>query len=155
MKTFQPEYATNVRYFSDIIDSSYKTESRLEEIISAFSVLTILIACLGLFGLISFITEVRQREIAIRKVLGATSFQIGAAFVREMISLIILSSVLAIPISLYVIQKWLSNFAYQTEIDLRKLVFTALLIYAMSIIVVFYQVHKASIKNPVDALKHE
>jgi putative ABC transport system permease protein len=155
MEIFQPEFPFEYKFFSDIISESYRTENKLQTIFSTFSIFTIFIACLGLFGLISFTTEVRKKEIGIRKVLGATSRQISELLLKETMKLVILSSFLATPIAYFTMNKWLSNFAYRTEINIGMFLLAALIVYLIAIFAMILQVFKASVQNPVDIIKYE
>jgi putative ABC transport system permease protein len=151
----QPDYEFKYTFFSDLLKSLYKTEYKMQTVFTIFSVFTILISCLGLFGLVSFTTETRQKEIGIRKVLGASSYRIGVKILSEMMILIIIASILAAPLAYFGAEMWLEDFAYKTDIGISVFILSGLLVYALSIAAMILQVRKAAIRNPVDTLKYE
>jgi putative ABC transport system permease protein len=155
IEIFQPKYGFKYGFISDDINAEYGSEYKLQNIFRVFSVFTILIACLGLFGLISFTTEVRKKEIGIRKVLGASPLQICRLLLRVIINMIIISSILAFPIAFYVIQKWLSSFAYKTEITILAFLGAAMAVYIIAVAAMILQILRASLQNPVNSLKYE
>ncbi len=155
VKEFQPDYDFTYAFFDDQIKAMYKSDYKLQSVFTIFSIFTILISCLGLFGLVSFTTETRQKEIGIRKVLGASSFQIGAKILREMMILIVIASIIAAPLAYFGAEKWLEDFAYKTDIGFGVFILSGLLVYALSIGAMILQVRRASTRNPVDTLKYE
>ena len=120
-----------------------------------FTILTIFIACLGLFGLSSFTAEQRTKEIGIRKVLGASVPEIIALLSKEFLKWIIIACVIACPISYLVMNSWLSNFASRINIGLDIFLFSAILALIIALVTVSYQAIKAATTNPVDSLKYE
>jgi putative ABC transport system permease protein len=117
--------------------------------------LAIFIACLGLFGMVSFTTERRTKEIGIRKVLGATVSGIIGLLTKEFVILVIIAGVVASPIAYYVMNKWLNHFAYHAEIGIWMFVLACVIAMAITLLTVCYQAIKAAIANPVDALRYE
>lgn len=155
MTTFQPGVPFEPKYFSDIINAQYKSEFNLQKIFLMFSFFTIFIACLGLYGLISFITELRTKEIGIRKTLGASSFQIVWLLIMDIIGPVFISGILAFPFSYYLMNKWLSDFAYRTEINYGYLLVAVFIICTVSISTMLSQALKAANRNLADVLKYE
>jgi putative ABC transport system permease protein len=152
---FVPERPFEYIFLDDDLDQLYKTEWRTGHLMSAFSILSIIIACLGLFGLVAFSAEQRTKEIGIRKVLGASSSRIIFAYSKEFTKWVILANVIAWPIAYYVMNKWLENFAYRMSISLWTFVLAAVLALLIALITITFQVIRAALANPVDSLRHE
>jgi len=125
------------------------------KVFGVFAVICILISCLGLYGLVAYIIAQRNKEIAIRKALGSTSVKIVKLINADFIKLIIISSLIAVPISYYYMSKWLSNFVYR--IDLSWYYFVIAILAAVFIAVLTNILHttKAALKNPADSLRYE
>ncbi len=155
MEKFQPEYEFAYFFFGDLLKIMYKAEHKIQTVFTIFSVFTILISCLGLFGLVSFTTETRQKEIGIRKVLGASSLQIGSKMLREMMILILIASILSAPLAYYGAGKWLEDFAYKIDMGISVFIISCLLVYFLSIAAMIVQVRKAALRNPVETLMYE
>lgn len=142
--------------FSDAaIDNLYRSEQRLGKILRYFTFIALLISCLGLFGLVSFMAENRTREIGIRKVLGAPIIGIFVLFSKEFTKWVVLANIIAWPIAYYIMNKWLQNFAYHTTIRIDTFVISGLLAFLIAFLTISYQSIKAARANPVDALKYE
>jgi putative ABC transport system permease protein len=133
----------------------YKEERRTAKIAVAFSILAIFIASLGLFGLTSFATEQRAREISLRKVLGSSVTSIILLFTREILILISISTIPAWIITYFVMNKWLQNFHYRISLNYTEFIvsFVAALLIAM--ITVCYRTYRAALVNPAEILKYE
>lgn len=143
-------------YFMDeSFNNTYQAELRLGKIFFVFTVLSIAIACLGLFGLAAFNTERKSKEIGIRKVLGASVMQIVYKLSVDFVKLVVVSIVLALPISWLMMNRWLEDFTYRIEIGWWVLIISGLLAIIISVLTVSYQSIKASIANPVKSLKAE
>ncbi len=133
----------------------YRSEERTGALLKIFTAMAILVACLGLFGLVSFAAEQRTKEIGIRKVLGASAPGIVALMCREFLILIGLANLIAWPLAYFAVKDWLNNFAYRTQIPavfFMGALVTSLIIGMMTVI---YKAIRAASANPVDALKHE
>ena len=120
-----------------------------------FALLGIIIGCLGLFGLASFTVEQRTKEIGIRKVLGATGGQILVLITSRFVKLILVSFVISIPLSVYLMNNWLSQFAYQSPVSWLVFAGSALLLLAITCLTVGIESLQAAMKNPVEAIKYE
>lgn len=154
-KVHVPDMPLNYYFASDFFNNLYDNESRIGAIFLFFTIIAVSISCLGLFGLISFISEAKSKEIGIRKVLGASMVNIIKLMTMEIIVLIILASLIACPLAYYSMNKWLENFAYQVNVgalDFFIAVITALLI---TLLTVGYKVIKAAKANPVDSIRIE
>ncbi len=142
-------------FLDEAFDQQYHDDEKLGVILSNFSVLAILIACLGLFGLTSFTVEKRTKEIGIRKALGASVSNIILLLFKEFTKLILLANVIAWPLAYYAMNRWLQNYAYRIDIGLSVFVLAGLIALAIAILTVGYQASKAARANPVDALRYE
>ena len=120
-----------------------------------FTVLGIVIACLGLFGLASFMAEQRTKEIGIRKTLGASVGNIILLLSREFTKLVLVATIIAWPIAYFTMNQWLRNFAYRVGIDWWIFIFSAGLTIIIAFLTVSYQSIRAATANPVEALKYE
>ena len=143
-------------YFLDErIDRMYRAEIQLSETLAFFSLLAVFVACLGLFGLVAFIAEGRTREIGIRKVLGASAAGIVALLSRSFFKLVLLANLLAWPIALLVMERWLQDFPYRIELSAWLFFGSGFLAMVIAMGTVGYQAMKAARTNPVEALKCE
>ncbi|QEC51919.1 putative ABC transport system permease protein [Anseongella ginsenosidimutans] len=133
----------------------YGAEQKQEQLSLAFTILAVLIACLGLFGLATFATRQRVKEIGIRKVLGASVGGIAALLSRDFIKLVLIAIVIGTPVAWFVMNRWLEGFAYRIEIRWWMLTLAALLAVAVALITVSLQSVKAALMNPVKSLKSE
>jgi putative ABC transport system permease protein len=133
----------------------YQAEERIGKMFTAFTILGVIIACLGLFGLASFTAERKTKEIGIRKVLGASVSEIVLLLSKDIIKWVIIANLIAWPLVYVVMNLWLSNFAYHVNVNVGILVGSAFLALAIALITVSYQSIKAACANPVDALKYE
>ncbi len=144
------------KLLSQMQEDMYEGEQKINTIFSIVAILTVFIALLGLFGLSSFTTEQRTREIGIRKVNGATVFDILLLLYREFFILIVIAFVLAIPIAWWRLTIWLqSSFFYFTDIKISLMLLSGLIAIGVGLLTISYYVIKASSSNPVDALKYE
>jgi putative ABC transport system permease protein len=154
-KDFSPKYPMEYFFLDQEFNKQYVKEEKLLTIFSYFSGLTIFIACLGLFGLSSYTAEQRTKEIGIRKVNGASATDITLLFVRDFMKLVLIALVIAWPVSYFMMNKWLENFAYRTSLPIWTFAFAGLLAVLIALITISYQAINASLKNPVKALRYE
>jgi putative ABC transport system permease protein len=148
-----PKHPFQFQFLDDQLDHLYKSEHQLTRLISIFAVICIFIACLGLFGLASFTTEQRTREIGTRKVLGATAWQIITLLSRRILLLVLISSALAAIISYFAIDEWLTGFAYRAGINPLIFVLAALVAALVAFVTVALQSYKTASADPVEALR--
>ena len=125
------------------------------KLFNVFSVLSILISCLGLFGLATFATQRRIKEIGIRKVLGAGEAGIAAMLSRDFIKLVVVSLVVAFPVAWWIMNEWLDNFAYRISVSGWVFVLAGLSAVLIAMVTVSFQAIKAAIANPVKSLRTE
>ena len=136
-------------------DRLYKFEQNQGIILGVFAFLAIFVACLGLFGLASFTTESRTKEIGIRKVLGASIVKIIILLTRQYTRWVIFASLVAMPAAYFIMQKWLQNFVYRASIGLDIFILSGVVVLLIAFLTVSYQSIKAAAANPVKALKYE
>ncbi|MCK5050618.1 MAG: ABC transporter permease [Candidatus Cloacimonetes bacterium] len=150
-----PDANINILFFNDFFNFQFRQDRAFAINIAVFSVLAILIACLGLFGLASFTTQQRQREIAVRKVLGSSVKSIVFLLTKEFARWVIVANLIAWPLAYYGMTKWLENFVYRTSFN--PLIFVAAGIAALiiSILTISFQTIKAANINPASALQYE
>lgn len=142
-------------YLESKIDGFYFNENRLSKLVNTFTVLSLFIACLGLFGLVSFSVEQRTKEIGIRKVHGATISGIFFMLSKEFTKLIILTNIIAWPIAYFAMDQWLQNFAYRIHLGVWIFVLSAAIAFLIAFFTVSYQAVKAAITSPVETLRYE
>ena len=142
-------------FLDQVYDASFRSEQRLGSIFSIFTGLAIFIACLGLFGLASFMAELRTKEIGIRKVMGASVTGLTSLVSREFAKLVSISFVLAVLPSYYFMDIWLEGFAYRQEQGLGVYIFAGVLSLTIAFVTVGFQALKVALSNPVNSLKYE
>lgn len=154
-KEIYPDHPYYSFFLDDFFGSQHRAEERLGNLFRAFSVLAVLIGCVGLFGLASYMAEKRTKEIGIRKVLGSTVGSIVVLLCREFLLLIAFANGIAWPVAFYAMKKWLQNFPYPTSIQLSTFILTAFLTLIIASLTVSYQSVKAASANPVESLRYE
>ncbi|MCF8228787.1 MAG: ABC transporter permease [Bacteroidales bacterium] len=142
-------------FLDNYYDNLYKSELNLKSVITYFTILAIVIACLGLFGLAAYITELRTKEIGIRKVLGASFGSIVYSLSREFMLLIIIANILAWVPAYYFLNNWLDGYAFRISIGLGIFILTAIVSFFIAFVTVGMQAIKAAVMNPANALKYE
>lgn len=120
-----------------------------------FSILTILLACLGLFGLSAFMAEKKRKEIGIRKALGSTSKSIVVKFMRQYMVWLVLSNAIAWPLAFWAMNKWLENFAYRISIQSQSFLIAAIVTLILALGTISYHAIKAANTNPAETLRDE
>ena len=154
-KKFSRKYPMEYFFLDDHFDLQYRAEEKMLTVFTFFSILTIIIACLGLYGLASYSVEVRTREIGIRKVMGAGVGDILLLINKDFAPLIIIALLIAFPVSWYTIDIWLRDFAYQILITPWPFIATGVMAVVIAVGTISIQALKAAWSNPVDALKYE
>ena len=142
-------------FLDESFDAQYRAEERLSGIFSSFTVFAIFIACLGLFGMASYMAEQRTKEIGIRKVLGATVPGVVSLLARDFVKLVLIANLVAWPLAYFAMSSWLQNFAYRTGIALWIFLLTGAAAMAIALLTVSYQSIRAALSDPVRALKYE
>ena len=153
--SFKPDIPLNFHFLDDDFDKLYRTEQRMSKIFGYFSFLVIIISCLGLIGLSSFMTERRTKEIGIRKANGAKSHEIFFFLSKEYIIWVLISIIIACPIAWYAMHKWLQNFAYRINISWWAFALAGAIALLIALLTVGLQSCRAASKNPFEALRYE
>ena len=154
-KKFNPEEPFKYQFVNDDYAKKFGDEERIGKLAGFFAFLAIVISCLGLFGLASFVAEQRTKEIGVRKILGASVFNVWNLLSKDFLMLVVISFFIAIPLAYYFMHKWLQNYEYRTQMSLW--IFAASIAGALliTILVVSFQSIKAAIANPVKSLRME
>jgi putative ABC transport system permease protein len=133
----------------------YQLEIKMGKIFITFTALAIFISCLGLFGLVSFMTQQRTKEIGVRKALGATIPRICFLLSKEYTKCVLFANIIAWPLAWFMMNKWLQNFAYHIKIDWWIFLSAGVLTLIIAVITVSYQSIRAALANPVESLRYE
>ncbi len=152
---FVPGRPFKYRFIEDIVDGFYRSEEKTGNIIKYFTFLTLILSCLGLFGLASFSAEQRIREVGIRKSLGATDISIIKLLTTDFVKWIGIAVIFSCPPAVYIMGRWLNNFAYRTDVGLTMIIFTILSVLFIAILTVSFQSFRTARSKPVDSLKYE
>ncbi len=142
-------------FLDDILIRNYKTEDQISRLTAYFSGLAIFIACLGLLGLVSFTSLRRTKEIGIRKVLGATVYNVVILLTKEFLKLVLISNLIAWPLAFLAVTKWLDNFAYKIELNAWPFLAAALIAFLFASVTIIFQAIKAALANPVKSIRYE
>lgn len=142
-------------FLDEDFQKNYDAENRLSSIVKYFTIIAILISCLGLFGLAAFSAEQRTKEIGVRKVLGASIASIVGLLSKDFLKLVAISVLIASPIAWYMMNRWLQDFAYRTNISWAVFVITAAVALLIALITISFQAIKAAVANPVKSLRTE
>jgi putative ABC transport system permease protein len=142
-------------FMNDLYNKTYATEQKTGTILDIFSSLTILVASLGLFGLITFTVEQRTREIGIRKVLGARVSELTRLVSKDLLLLVLISCILAFPVAWWGMNKWLESFAYRTSLHWWVFPLAGLMALILALVTISIQAIRAAIANPVKSLRTE
>ena len=150
-----PDFPLQYSFIDQDYDSIFRSQTRLTRLLGGFTILAIIIACLGLYGLSSFSTERRTNEVGIRKVMGAGTGAVIITMVKEFLSLVLISVAVAVPAGYYIVGRLLEQFAYRIDRDPLIFVLIALGALSVALFTVSFQAFKASGINPAEALKIE
>jgi putative ABC transport system permease protein len=150
-----PNEPFEYNFLDEDFQKNYEADQRLAAIVRNFTVIAILISCLGLFGLATFSAEQRTKEIGVRKVLGASVGNVVGLLSKEFLKLVFIAILIASPITWFVMNKWLQDFAYRTSISWTVFVITALIAGGIALFTISFQSIKAALANPVKSLRTE
>lgn len=154
-KGFSPEHPFFYFFLDDAFNELYQTEDRLARVFNIFTLIAIVIACLGLFGLAAFSAEQRTKEIGIRKVFGASVVNLVGLLSKDFLKLVIVSFFFAIPLAYAAMQRWLADFAYRIDLGWGVFVLAGVLAIGIALATVSYQAIRAAVANPIDSLRYE
>lgn len=154
-KRINPDRSLQLRFFDEEIDQLYRSEKELGQFINILSVLAVFISSLGLFGLVSYVTEQRTKEIGIRKVLGASVLSIQLRLSAEFLKWVLLANLISWPVSYYAMHEWLQSFAYRISIGAVDFVCAGGFVFAVAMMTVSYQSLKAAKADPAKSLRYE
>ena len=154
-KKLNPNEPFEYSFLDEDFQKNYDAENRLSSLLGYFTAIAIIICCLGLFGLATFSAEQRTKEIGIRKVLGASVGGIVALLSKDFLKLVAVSIVIASPIAWYIMNKWLQDFAYRTNIGWMVFAVAGVLALLIALITVSFQAIRAAVSNPVESLRTE
>ncbi|MDN5200159.1 ABC transporter permease [Fulvivirgaceae bacterium BMA10] len=150
-----PEEPFKYTFFDEDLAANYRSEQNSGKIFGIFTVLAIVIACIGLFGLAAYTAQQRTKEIGVRKALGASVFNVVLLLSKEFTKLILIALVIAIPLAWYGADKWLQSFAYRVDINITIFIIAGLSAIIISWLTVSYHAFKAAMVNPIKSLKYE
>ena len=154
-KTFAPHQEIRYSFLDDKFALMYADVQRMGRIFSSFALLAIVIACLGLFALTSYMTLQRTKEIGIRKVLGASISNVAATLSRNFLTLVVLSNIIAWPVAFYFMNKWLQDFAYRINISIWMFFLSGVLALSIAFLTIGWQAIRAATAKPIKALRYE
>src|SRR5690606_11863903 len=153
------KHIPNVPFEYQFVDSEFGNkflaEQRIRKLSTIFSILAIFISCLGLFAFASFMVEQRNKEVGIRKVVGASVFDLWKLLSKDFVKLVLISCVIAIPISYYAVDNWLNNYEYRTDISWWVFLLASTGAIIITVITISFQSIKAATCNPVKSLRTE
>lgn len=154
-EAFSPATPFSYTFLDDRFAALYTAEEKSGQIFTIFAIISIVIACLGLFGLVAYTIEQRTKEIGVRKVLGASVQQVLLLVSKEFLYLVLIAFVIAIPATWWVMNKWLQDFAYRTTINAWVFVMAGVIALFIAVFTISFQAIKAALMNPVKSLRSE
>ncbi|HOB84531.1 MAG TPA: hypothetical protein PKX27_09910 [Bacteroidales bacterium] len=154
-KEVLPDQPFSYTFLKESLNEQFEADEKRGFIFTLFTILAILIACLGLFGLASYMVEQRTREIGIRKVFGANEGIIVRLISKDFLILIAISILIAVPLAYYIMSNWLENYVYRTNIGLILIILAALLTLVITFLTIGYKAYQASVMNPANSIKTE
>jgi len=155
IKEIVPGYISDLKFLDENLHNIYITEQRMVKATRYFTLLAIFISCIGLFGLASFTARQRIKEIAIRKVLGASLGNIAHQLSKEILICVIVANIVVCPVAYFVLQGWLQNYAYRATPGTGIFILASILALALAFLSIGWNVLKVSLANPVDSLRYE
>jgi len=154
-KEINPDTPFEYNFLDELFDQQYKNEAKLSQIFGIFTTIAIFVSCLGLFGLATFSTDRRTKEIGIRKILGASVSKLVLLLSKEFLKLVILANLIAWPVAWLVMNKWLQNFAFRIDIHIWLFLTASVIALVIALLTVGFQAIRTASANPVDALRYE
>lgn len=154
-KQYLPRVGVSYNYLSDRYNKSHEADISAGKLFPVFSFLTIVVACLGLFGLVSYTTSQRTKEIGIRKVLGASTLVIITIMSEKFLRLIAVAFLLSLPLAWALARNWLEAFAYKVQLSAGIFLLTGAFIFSVTLVTVVYVTARAARANPAESLRYE
>jgi ABC-type antimicrobial peptide transport system permease subunit len=154
-RKYNPGDVCHYRIVEDMYIRRFDQEHRIFSLVSRFTTLAVFISCLGLFGLSAYMAENRRKEIGIRKILGASVFDVTSLLTKEFLILVTVSLIIAIPFALWLMERWLSDYAYRTNIPWWLFLTVAILTIGIALVTVSFQAIRVATANPVKSIKVE
>jgi len=154
-EALSPDIPFEYNFLEEKYNALYNEEDKFSIVIGYFSIIAILIACLGLFGVVSFSAATRTKEIGIRKINGAKISEILLMLNRNFIILVLIAYIIAIPVAWYFMHKWLGTFAFRTTLSWWIFILSGLLVFLIAVVTVSWQSWRTATRNPVEALRYE
>jgi ABC-type antimicrobial peptide transport system permease subunit len=154
-KKFAPDQSFEFKFADDEYAKKFTSEERISKLASVFAILAIVISCLGLFGLASFVAAQRIKEIGVRKVLGASVFSVWNLLSKDFVMLVLISFLIAVPVAWYAMNKWLMDYSYRISISWGIFLIAGIAAIAIALLTVSFQAIKAAVANPVKSLRTE
>lgn len=154
-RSVNPAIPFEYTFLDENVRKQYDEDQRVSSIITAFTVIAMIISCLGLYGLSTFMAERRFKEIGVRKVMGATVTEITGMMSAEFVKLVLIAFVIAVPLGWYAIHAWLENFAYKAPVGISIFAIAGISALAIAVFTVSFESLKAASANPVNALRNE
>jgi len=155
MKAENPGYPFEYKFLDEDFNSQYIADQKRGKIFAAFSVLTIIITCLGLLGLTAFTTQQKQKEISIRRVMGASITQIITLTARNYLWLAVIAAVIAFPVAYYFMSNWLKIFSYSKGLSVVPFILSPIIIVLTAVLTVMFYSAKAALTSPAKSLRTE
>jgi putative ABC transport system permease protein len=152
---FEPRQPLRLTFLDNEVDDLYRSELRAEHLLTAFCALAIFVACIGLFGLATYTAEQREREIGVRKALGASVLDVLILLVRDLARPVLLAFLIAAPLSFVLTRTWLNGFAYRTDAAWQSLIFTAAVLAVAVVLAVGVRAFRSARTSPVESLAAE
>ena len=152
---YYPQSPFRFFFLDERFDAQYKNDKLFATVLWLFTGIAITIACLGLFGLSLFTIAKRNKEISIRKVLGATLLQITSLITKDYLKLVLIAGVVAIPVAYFLVSNWLNDYAFHISLGLWFFFLPVIMIVLIALLTVLYQSLKAALRNPVKNLRSE
>jgi ABC-type antimicrobial peptide transport system permease subunit len=154
-KKLNPAYPFRYRFLDEEYEQSYQNEMAISTLVNVFAAVSIFISCLGLFGISFFSAEQRAKEIGIRKIHGASVWQLVVVLSREYTLLMGIAFVLATPLAYYYMREWLSSFAFRTELNISIFAVAGMIAFFVGALTVSFKSIRAATANPIKTLKEE
>jgi predicted permease len=155
MKKNNPEFPLEYKFVDDQFNQMFQNETQTSEVSSVFASLAIIISCLGLFGLAAFTAEQRNREIGIRKVLGASASGIAALLSKDFLKLVLIACLISFPVAWWIMHSWLQNYQYRITISWWIFIAAGMIALMIALFTISFQAIKAAVANPIKSLRTE